>query len=140
MYLADSPTRKIFVYAYDAETGTLSDKKLVHERAEGDNSVPDGSCVDSEGYLWNAVWRHDDRPSCVQRIDPSSGRVVFTVHIPDSTGQVSCCCFGGENMDILFITSAATGKDKKKQPHAGALYAAKVPFRGRKEPRLKFTY
>lgn len=138
MYLADSPTKQIHSYAYDVERGTLSDKKLVHEKDASIHSVPDGSCVDTEGYLWNAVWCLRDTSSVVQRIDPSTGHVVFTVHLPDVVSQVSCCCFGGENMDILFITTAAV--EREVQPHAGALYAAKVPFQGRKESRLRFRY
>lgn len=141
MFLADSPTKKIFTYAYNAENGTLSDKRLLIRRSKDEAFVADGSCVDTEGCLWNAVWcTSGEHPGRVERIDPKTGCVVFTVHIPDATSQVSCCCFGGENMDILFITSASIGRDPKKQPHAGALYAAKVPFQGRKESRLKFTY
>lgn len=139
MYLADSPTQKIHTYAYDADSGTLSQKKLFNEKHEKD-MVPDGSCVDSEGYVWNAVWCHGDSPSTVQRLHPETGKCVYTVHMPDSTSQVSCCCFGGKDLDILFITSAAVGRDVAKQPHAGSLYAVRVPFKGRKESRLNFNY
>lgn len=140
MFLGDSPAQTIWTYAYDFETGKLSDKKVlnVKQKDEKQTFVPDGSCVDAEGFLWNAVWNYGDAPSTVQRIDPSSGKVVYTVHMPDHTSQVSCCCFGGDNMDILFITSAACNREAEKQPHAGALYAAKVPFKGVKESRLKF--
>jgi sugar lactone lactonase YvrE len=134
MFLADSPTKQIHAYDYDA--GKLSNKRLVHQKSEG---VPDGSCVDSEGYLWNAVWMAGEAPGRVQRIDPSTGHVVFTVHMPDTTSQVSCCCFGGENLDILFISTSAEGVDPVKEPHAGGLYAVRVPFTGRKESRLNFT-
>jgi len=140
MYLADSETREICTYAYDETTGELSDKRVLHEKPADASTVPDGSCVDSEGYLWNAVWCCGETKGMVQRIDPETGHVVYTVHIPDLVSQISCCCFGGENMDILFITSAADSRDKKIQPHAGALYAVKVPFKGRPESRLKFSY
>lgn len=43
---------------------------------------------------------------------------------------------GGENLDILFITTAAEGRDSEKEPHAGAIYAAKVGVKGRKEGRF----
>jgi sugar lactone lactonase YvrE len=77
--------------------------------------------------------------SMVQRINPDTGLVVFTVHMPDATSQVTCCCFGGVDMDILFITSAAEHLDLAKEPHAGGLYAAKVPYKGRKESRFRLT-
>ena len=72
----------------------------------------------------------------VNRIDPTTGKVVFTVHMPDSTSQVSCCCLGGKDLDILFITTAAEGRDGDKEPHAGGIYAAKVGVQGRKEGRF----
>ena len=138
MYLADSPTKQIHSYAYNSATGTLTDKKLVHEKDLDEESVPDGSCVDAEGYIWNAVWRSGTAPGMIQRIDPSTGKVVFTVHMPDSTSQVTCCCFGGKGLDILFITSAAESQSRTKEPHAGGLYAVRLPFKGRPESRLKF--
>jgi len=138
MYLADSPTKQIHRYTYDAATGTLSEKTLMHTKTTSTKCVPDGSCVDEEGFLWNAVWRGGEAPGMVQRIDPQSGHVVFTVHMPDATSQVTCCCFGGEDFDILFITTAAENR-RDKEPHAGALYAVKVPFKGQPESRLCFT-
>jgi L-arabinonolactonase len=138
MYLADSPTKQISSYRYDLSTGKISDKKVVFQKAVNEPSVPDGSCVDSEGYIWNALWRGGAGPGMVQRIDPATGKVTFTVHMPDTTSQVSCCCFGGKDMDVLFITTAAEGRAHEKEPHAGGLYAARLPFKGRKESRLHF--
>jgi sugar lactone lactonase YvrE len=65
----------------------------------------------------------------VQRLDPITGRVVFTVHMPDGTSQVTCCCFG-DDMNILSISSAAESRDPNIEPHAG-IYAVKLPFKGR---------
>ena len=49
----------------------------------------------------------------------------------NTTSQVKCCCYGGEELDILFITSACIGLKNNQEVHAGGLYAVKVPFRGR---------
>mmetsp|Transcript_26545 Transcript_26545/g.40755 ORF Transcript_26545/g.40755 Transcript_26545/m.40755 type:complete len:181 (+) Transcript_26545:120-662(+) len=142
MYITDGPTRKIRSYPYDKETGTLDESSslFVHETRKG--GYPDGSCVDQEGYIWNALWSEQGQPGLVNRIDPSTGRVVFTVHVGNNTtttSQVSCCCFGGPDLDILFVTSAAVGTDPEKEPNAGALYAVKLPFKGRKESRFVGT-
>lgn len=138
MYLADSPTRTISAYDYD--DGKISNKNPFHCKPESEKGVPDGSCVDEEGYLWNAVWRSGHGPAMVQRIDPKTGAVIFTVHMPDSTSQVTCCCFGGKDMNILFITSAAESRDCTLEPHAGGLYAVILPFKGRHESRLNFNF
>lgn len=139
MYLADSPSKQIHAYDYDSQTGQVSNKKLLHTKSDPESGVPDGSCVDSEGYLWNAVWRGGAGPGMVQRIDPSTGNVVFTVHMPDATSQVTCCCFGGKGLDILFITSAKEGRDSAVEPSAGGLYAVKLPFKGKPESKLNFS-
>jgi sugar lactone lactonase YvrE len=143
MYLANSPEKKIWSHAYNANTtkgqALLSDKQDFHKKSTLDTLVPDGACVDADGFLWNACWNVGDSPGLVQRIDPKTGLVVYTVHIPDGTSQVSSCCFGGNDMDILFITTASKGRDPNKQPHAGALYAVKVPFKGKSESRLNWS-
>lgn len=140
MYLADSPLRQIHAYDYTIATGELSNKRNFHSKLVEEVGVPDGSCVDSDGYLWNAVWKNGIEPSCVQRIHPYTGKVTFTVRVPDTTSQVSCCCFGGKAMDLLFITTASESRDTEDEPHAGGLYAARLPFRGRIESKLKFIY
>jgi L-arabinonolactonase len=145
MYLADSPTKQIHRYKYNSESGTLSEQTLLHSKPDTENGVPDGSCVDAQGYLWNAVWNPGAvAGSSVQRIDPVTGRVVFTVHMPDTTSQVTCCCFGGgggggTDMNVLWITTAAVATNAVVEPHAGGLYAAHLPFQGRRESRLQWT-
>lgn len=64
--------------------------------------------------------------------------MIFTVHMPDTTSQVTCCCFGGLDLDILFITTASENRDAAAEPDAGGLYAVKLPFKGTLESRLDF--
>jgi L-arabinonolactonase len=130
MYLADSPSQKI--YKYDYNNGEISNKTELHKRTTG---VPDGTCVDAEGFLWNAIWRDGAGPSFVVRVDPNSGEEVYRVNVPDNTSQVSCCCFGGPELNILFITTAATNR-RESEPQAGGLYAVKLPFKGLPENRF----
>jgi L-arabinonolactonase len=133
MYLADSPSKKI--HKFDYVEGNISNKTEFHHQAVG---VPDGSCVDAEGFVWNAIWRSGEGPSRVVRLDPSSGAEVYRVNVPDNTSQVSCCCFGGTELNILFITTAAEQRHDS-EPQAGGLYAVKLPFKGLQESRLCLT-
>ena len=132
MYFADSPKRKIFAYNYDPLIGQCTQKRLLWQTEVG---VPDGSCVDSDGFIWNATWRSGYGPGLINRINPLTGEVSFTVHLPDNTSQSSCCCFGGENLDVLFISTAAV--DRNNETNAGGVYAVKVPFVGLKEARFQ---
>jgi sugar lactone lactonase YvrE len=85
---------KIYRHEYDADQGTLSNP--ISPRKSAAQGVPDGSCVDAED---TSGMRYGDqglgRDGATQ--DPITGRVVFTVHMPDGTSQVTCCCFGGED-------------------------------------------
>mmetsp|Transcript_23745 Transcript_23745/g.34027 ORF Transcript_23745/g.34027 Transcript_23745/m.34027 type:complete len:336 (-) Transcript_23745:178-1185(-) len=134
MYFADSPKKIIWKYHYDKESGTLSNKTVL-SRHKG-AGVPDGSCVDNEGYIWNAVWKSGVEPGAVHRIDPTTGEIVFTVTLPDSTSQVTCCCFGAPNMDVMFISTAAVDRDTKLETNAGGLYAVKLNIKGKTESRF----
>lgn len=135
LYLANSPEKTIHQYDYNPSTGSVYNKRLFHEKPEG---FADGSCVDAQGFVWNATWRQGEGTAMVDRLDPETGKVVFTVHLPDTTSEASCCCFGGPNLDILFITSAWEHLDPSKEEHAGGLYAVKLPegMFGLKEKRF----
>ena len=69
---------------------------------------------------------------------PQRDRWSLPSTLPDATSQVTCCCFGGPDLDILFITTAAESVDPVKEPHAGGLYAVKLTYHGRPESRLQF--
>jgi L-arabinonolactonase len=124
IYLADSPTLQIHQYDYNIDNGTLSNKRHFHDKSTG---FADGSCVDAQGYVWNATWRQGEGTGMVHRIDPTNGQIVFTVYLPDTTSEASCCCFGGPNLGILFITTAWEHLDPSTEMHAGGLYAVKLP-------------
>jgi sugar lactone lactonase YvrE len=62
--------------------------------------APDGMTIDAEGKLWVALWGGN----CVARFDPHSGRLLQKIIIP--APNVSSCAFGGENLEMLYITTA----------------------------------
>ena len=62
--------------------------------------VPDGMCMDGEGNLWIAMWGAGQILCC----DPENGRVRDRLEVPDLL--VSCCTFGGRDMDRLYVTTA----------------------------------
>jgi L-arabinonolactonase len=46
---------EIVAFDYDGDTGELSNRRL-HASFKGEPGLPDGSCVDAEGGVWNAEW------------------------------------------------------------------------------------
>ena len=54
-YFADTLDGAIFRFDYDHEQGTLSNRRQIVD-LKGAGIGPDGSTIDTEGYLWNAQW------------------------------------------------------------------------------------
>ncbi len=122
MWFADSAKAELEAFDYDIATGAPSNRRRI-ARISG---VPDGSCIDSEGYVWNAVWEGYR----VDRYAPD-GRLDRTVELPIK--KVTCCAFGGKDLSTLFITTsryAESERDLAGQPSAGGLYAVRPGIRG----------
>lgn len=83
--------------------------------------VPDGSAMDSQGYIWNARWDG----SCLLRLSPK-GEVDRVVELPVS--RPTSCVFGGPDLTTLYITSAAGPLDHSMD---GAVLAMAVDVPGK---------
>jgi sugar lactone lactonase YvrE len=125
-YLTDSPRRAIYRYDYDAATGSLSNRTLWIDTT-GQDEVPDGLAVDSEGCVWSARWGG----ARLLRYSPD-GVEIGEVSVP-GVSQVSSCCFGGSDMKTLFITSALEGFSparRDREALAGSVFAFDAGVRG----------
>ncbi|GAB2525171.1 SMP-30/gluconolactonase/LRE family protein [Microbulbifer agarilyticus] len=115
-YFSDSPRNTIWAFDVDPETGNWTNRRIF---AETEAQVhPDGATVDSQGFLWCALWGAGE----VARFAPSGERVE-TVKLPVS--QPTCVAFGGEELRTLFVTSARCDLDEatlKQQPQAGHVF------------------
>jgi sugar lactone lactonase YvrE len=124
-YLTDTPTQKIYVYDYDVVTGSIGNRR-VHVDLQGESFFPDGLAIDSEGYIWSAMWNG----WCVIRFDPE-GREVLRVPMP-----VPCptnCVFGGEDLSDLYITTASIGLSQpeiQKAFYSGDVFRLKTDVVG----------
>ena len=124
MWFADSPTRRIDAFDYDPKTGALGARRTVaNTQSPG---VPDGSCVDAEGFIWNVVWEGYR----VERWSPE-GKLDRVIDVP--VKKPTCCAFGGENLATLFITSSRLGEtddELRNQPQSGGLFQVQPGARG----------
>jgi sugar lactone lactonase YvrE len=118
VYFADSPTKSIRRGTFDGAHTLMGWETF----ARGTKGYPDGSCVDAEGYLWNAEWAG----SRIVRYAPS-GKVDRVLPVPVT--RPSACTFGGKDNNVLYVTSARynmTEEELEKDPDAGSLYAVEL--------------
>lgn len=131
LYFSDTRRYTTWRFGLDVGAGTLGPREVfVDYSAQRDR--PDGACVDSQGYVWNAIF--------------AGGRVVR--YAPDGTvdrvltlpvSNPTCVCFGGPDLRTLFITTARrflTRAQLRAEPWAGALLAIDVGVAGLAERRF----
>jgi len=125
MYFADTPEKTIRAYAYDVVTGAVGAPRI-HCDMHNEPGLPDGSCVDADGGVWNAEWEGRR----VVRIAPA-GDIDRVINVP--VWKPTCCTFGGPDLDTLFITTSRLASPQEvleQEPASGGLFAVKPGVKG----------
>lgn len=125
-YFTDTMTRRVRRWALDPADGAPIGEAEVFLDLREEGLNPDGSVVDSEGYLWNAQWG----ASRIARYAPD-GTFVSAVSFPAQ--QISCPGFGGADLQTLFVTSAAVELDG---PDEGKTFAIQTDVAGQAEHQV----
>jgi L-arabinonolactonase len=99
-YFADTWTGEIWAYDYDLDSGGVSNRRTFAKVDTSGGGAADGSTVDAEGCLWNALV-YDGK---LVRYTPD-GAVERIVEMP--VKKVTSVNFGGPNLDVLYVTCMA---------------------------------
>ncbi len=126
-YFGDTLANVIWVYDYDPDSGMISHEQPFLEGFS--RGLPDGSTVDSEGYLWNCRFYG----GCVVRVAPN-GTIDRMIEMP--VQNITTCTFGGADRKTLFVTTAALEAPRGNRL-AGGLYAIKSAVPGLPENRFR---
>lgn len=123
MFYVDSFTRSVYSFDFDSTSGQLSNRQVLVDfnanEEYKDCGYPDGMTVDTSGKLWLACYA----AGRVVNIDPETGKLLRSVSLPVS--NTTSCCFGGDNYDDLYVTSAWKGLTPEKhraEPLAGSVF------------------
>lgn len=132
-YFQDTWSGEIWAYDYDIESGALSNRRTF-ARVDGSNGgAADGSTVDAEGYLWNALV-YDSK---LVRYAPD-GTMDRVIEMP--VKKVTSVNFGGPDMDVLYVTSMAKPPLPRfpgDGPQRGSVFAITgLGVKGVPEPRF----
>jgi sugar lactone lactonase YvrE len=114
LYFADSLSGQVRAWDY-AVDGTLSNERLFAD-TQPLGSGPDGATVDADGGVWVALVMTGE----LARFSPE-GRLLQRLVLP--VPHPTCPCFGGADLDTLYVPSIRnTGNIvKSDHPDAGAL-------------------
>ncbi|HXY15908.1 MAG TPA: SMP-30/gluconolactonase/LRE family protein [Terriglobales bacterium] len=126
-YFGDTLANVIWRYDFDPATGAIANEQpFFRDFARG---LPDGSTVDSDGYLWNCRFFG----GCIVRVAPD-GRIDRVIEMP--VQNITTCTFGGDDLKTLYVTTA-----KLESPPgdrlAGGLYAISTNVAGQPERQFR---
>lgn len=125
MYYIDTLLEEVTAFDYDLDSGTIDNRRTA-VKIDPEYGLPDGMAIDSRDRLWVAMWGGGR----ILHLDPEKGEIVDHLMV-EGAKNTTACAFGGENLDELYITTAANGTDgDPEQPLAGALFRAKMDTPG----------
>jgi len=129
---ADSLENALYAYDWDGADGVTGRRSFTPAYAKG---LPDGSCLDSEGFIWNCRVAGG---GCVVRFAPD-GRVDREVSL--RCDSPTSCTFGGDDLSTLFVTSSRFGMQAGQFDESleGSLFALDVGARGRPANRFRLA-
>ncbi len=129
-YTADTLLNEVYVFDYDPATGSISgERKFFTGFPRG---KPDGSTMDSEGYLWNCRYGGH----CIVRVAPD-GVIDRVIQMPVS--NVTTCTFGGPDLTTLYVTSAGLGTAPAER-FGGGLFTIETNIKGQPENRFRAAH
>lgn len=126
-YCACSMENVIYQYDFDSLESSIQGRRPFCVGAE--RGVPDGSAIDSEGFLWNCRFFG----GCLLRISPT-GKVDRVLDIP--VKNPTHCAFGGPDLKTLFVTSASLHAPANER-FSGGLFKMQVDVQGTQTWRFR---
>ena len=130
MYYIDSPTRRISVFKYNVSEGAL-EGLIKHIDLSNMPGLPDGMTIDSEGYLWVALWGGGR----VVRVNPINDNVVEQIELPAQ--YTTSCTFGGVDLKTLFVTTAMDESRQTSGPD-GYVFSINLNVKGTVVNKCRF--
>lgn len=130
MYFGDTSKKEIWAFDFERDAGRISNQRVFARTP--DSGGPDGSCVDAEGFLWNAEWG----AGRVVRYAPD-GSVDNVLQLP--TPHVTCLTFAGAELNDLYVTTASYGLSTEQandDTQAGNVFVFETAYQGLPENRF----
>ena len=139
-YLVDTIPGNIYAYDFHIDTGHISNKKILI-KIDKNEGLPDGMCVDADGFIWIARWFGNG----LSRYGPD-GKLERKIELP--IAQPTSLTFGGKDLNEIYITSAAAYWETHLAPNnhnykslrGGSLYRIKQDIIGKSDFMAKVKF
>jgi len=116
-YFCDSMQQRIFCCDYPS----LDSQRVFADVVEG--GAPDGSCIDSQGFLWNAEWGGG-------RLVRYSPQGIVDLVVPTAAQSTTCLAIGGASYNTMYCTTAQIGLESKNEADGALLCVELNEIRG----------
>lgn len=124
-FMIDTGRHCMFAYDYDLPTGNISNRRVFVQFQSWED--PDGMTIDAEDNFWIAMWGGGK----ILRLN-NKGKRTQEVSMP--VPYPTSCCFIGDNLDKLFITSSrlVMGESEiNEKPLSGSCFIMDTDTKGR---------
>jgi len=128
LFYCDTPLQKIEVFDFDVQTGSLRGRRTFAEIPKT-AGMPDGFAMDENDHIWLGLWNGN----AILEIR-KDGTVGKKLAVP--AAKASCCCFAGEDLRDLVITTASKD-DAEAYPLSGYLFTERMNTKGKRAFRYK---
>jgi len=118
--IGDTGENTLYSYTWSAGQRALRNRRVFFGPHEA--GLPDGSCVDARGCLWNCRVVGGARVLCID------GEGVERAHVTTPCTWPTSCVFGGAALDTLYIASARftmSADHLESAPWEGNLFACR---------------
>jgi sugar lactone lactonase YvrE len=119
-YFGDTLQNCIWSYEYDLSSRSICGEQTFFQGFE--RGGPDGSAMDNDGYIWNCRYGG----GCIVRVAPD-GNLDRVIEMPVS--RPTNCTFGGEDGNVLYVTSASPEPGQWER-FGGGLFALETNVTG----------
>jgi len=130
LFFSDSKKSNVSIFDYEKETGKISNRKIIFQTLRSKYGSPDGLCLDTNDNLWIGLW---DGAGIIQ-ID-QKGALMQKIKFP--TKKITTLCFGGTDLNDIYINSAGADNIDLNGKLAGALFNINIGVRGKNEYRSR---
>ena len=124
MYFIDSPSQEVKAYNFDSINNKITYNKVVIKISK-ELGTPDGMAIDKRVIFGLLIME-----GMGFFVESKNGKILNKIMLP--VPNVTSCCFGGENLDYLMITTAMENLNKKelKISLSGNTFIVKTKLKG----------